>query len=87
MHRKQLIPALLALALPFAAPAGDRFEVSGAYTRAVPPGQPNSAAFMQITNHDSIDHALVGAGSAVSEVAELHTHTMEEGMMKMRQVD
>jgi hypothetical protein len=31
--------------------------------------------------------ALTAASSPVAEVVELHTHTMEDGMMRMRQVD
>jgi copper(I)-binding protein len=70
-----------------AAGAADDLTISGSYARAVPPGQTNSAAFMEITNASPETHALVGAESSVSTVAELHTHTMENGMMKMRRVD
>jgi len=41
---------------------------------------------MIITNNSANDVALVAAESSVSKVTELHTHTMEGGMMKMRQV-
>lgn len=57
------------------------------YVRGVPPGQPNSAAFMQITNKGEAGRALVGGSSPAAEVVELHTHTMDGGMMRMRQVD
>ncbi|MES9935806.1 MAG: copper chaperone PCu(A)C [Sedimenticola sp.] len=67
--------------------AADGVAVSDAYARAVPPGQPNSASFMTIVNNSGADHALVNAESPVSKVVELHTHTMDEGMMKMRRVD
>lgn len=63
------------------------FMSSDAYVRAVPPGQPNSAAFMQLKNTDSQAHALVKATSDVAKVVELHTHTNEGGVMKMRQVE
>jgi copper(I)-binding protein len=65
----------------------DEVVIDGAYVRGVPPGQPNSAAFMKIVNKGSAGHALVSGSSPVAEVVELHTHTMEGGMMRMRQVD
>lgn len=67
--------------------AADDISVSDAYARAVPPGQPNSAAFMVFKNGGDSDHAVVAATSSVSDVAELHTHTMANGMMQMRQVE
>jgi len=70
-----------------AAGAVDDLTISRPYVRAVPPGQANSAAFMEITNASPEPHALLGAESGISDVAELHTHTKENGMMKMRRVD
>ncbi len=67
--------------------AGDGVSVEDPYVRAVPPGQPNSAAFMSLRNATDQTCQLVGASSDVAEVVELHTHTMEDGMMRMRQVD
>lgn len=64
----------------------DSITVKNAYVRAVPDGQPNSAAFMVLVNNSAQDRALVNARSNVSKVVELHTHTKENGMMKMRQV-
>ncbi|MGB5734832.1 MAG: copper chaperone PCu(A)C [Thiohalocapsa sp.] len=83
---------LLAAGLVFglgtqAALGGDAVIVNDPYARAVPPGQPNSAVFMQLSNAGAADRALVSAASTVSEVVELHTHRMEDGMMKMRRVD
>lgn len=62
-------------------------QVSDAYVRAVPPGQPNSAAFMTLANTGSSDRQLVAARGDVARSVELHTHTMHEGMMQMRQVE
>lgn len=61
--------------------------VSDAYARAVPPGQPNSAAFMVLQNNSKQDRALVNARSNISKVVELHTHKKENGVMRMRRVD
>jgi copper(I)-binding protein len=65
----------------------DGITISDPYVRAVPPGQPNSASFMTVTNAGGSDHALVGGSSPAAKVVELHTHTMEGGMMRMRQVE
>jgi periplasmic copper chaperone A len=62
-------------------------SVTDPYARAVPPGQPNSAAFMGLTNGTGEDRALVGAESPTADVVELHTHVMDGGMMRMRRVD
>ncbi len=80
--------AILLLAswlLSGAARAAD-IRVEGAYARAVPPGQPNSAVFMALTNGGDADRALVAAESDAAATAELHTHIMAEDMMQMRRV-
>ncbi len=80
--------ALLASAgLASAGGVADQVMVSDAYTRAVPPGQPNSASFLTVINHSSQGAALVGASSSAAKVVELHNHTMNNGMMQMRRVD
>jgi copper(I)-binding protein len=65
----------------------DAIMVDDPYVRAVPPGQPNSASFMVLHNMSKKGSALTGASSSVAEVVELHTHTLEEGMMRMRKVE
>lgn len=61
--------------------------VDDAYARAVPPGQANSAVFMTLTNGSDQARALTQAASPVAENVELHTHTEEGGMMRMRRVE
>jgi copper(I)-binding protein len=81
--------AVLVLAMPqvYAAGAADSIRVSDAYARAVPPGQPNSAFFMVLENTADRDHALVAAESGVAKAVELHNHSMEGSMMRMRRVE
>ena len=62
-------------------------QIQHAYARAVPPGQPNSAAFMTLRNMSDASNAVVSASSPAAKVVELHTHTMDGGMMKMRKVE
>lgn len=61
-------------------------NVDGAYVRAVPPGQMNSAAFMQLTNNDNQNLSLISATSDAAKNVELHTHTQDNGVMRMRQI-
>jgi len=77
---------LVFIALP-ANSYADSISVKHPYARAVPEGQPNSAAFMVLKNSSEQDRALVNAKSNVSSFVELHTHKKENGMMRMRRVD
>lgn len=93
-HRLSLPAILLLLSSPLAGadPATNNesnpaLMIEDPYVRAVPPGQPNSAAFMTITNPGTADRAVVAAASSAAEVLELHTHRMEGGMMRMRQIE
>lgn len=82
-----LLVTLPLLSTPTAAETAPAISIQDAYVRAVPPGQANSAAFMVITNEGEQDRALVAAASDVAEAVELHTHTMDDGVMRMRQVE
>ena len=62
-------------------------QVQHPYARAVPPGQPNSAAFMTLNNKGHMANAVVSASSPAAKVVEMHTHIMDGGMMKMRKVE
>ena len=87
-----LLTFAAAAALVVAAPsiaagtAADNVTVSDPYVRLAPPGQMVTGAFLVLKNNDDKDHKVVKADNPVSKVTELHTHTMEGGMMKMRPV-
>lgn len=66
--------------------AAEAIEVDDAYVRIAPPNAPATAAFMEFENEDKIDHALVSAKAYINKTTELHTHTNDNGVMKMRQV-
>jgi periplasmic copper chaperone A len=70
-----------------AALPGDTVEIEDAYARPVPPGQPNSAVFMHIVNRGAAAQVVVGGQSDDAAVVELHSHTMEDGMMRMRRIE
>ena len=81
---KKFITLLTALTLSGAAMA--EVQVSDAYARAVPPGQPNSAAFLTLKNTSSDKVVLQSASSPVAKVVELHTHSHVDGVMQMRKL-
>lgn len=70
-----------------ASKAADAVTVEGAFVRAVPPGQPNSAAFMTLVNSSASAQNVTAASSPVAATVELHTHTNNNGVMEMRQID
>ena len=60
--------------------------VTDAIVRAVPPGTPNTAAYMTIRNGSATDRRLIRVDSPVAKTAELHNVINDNGVMKMRQV-
>lgn len=82
MKLKSILLLLLSAGTLFAS----SLSVNNAYVRATPPGLPNSAAFLSITNSSDKDISLLTASSDASKVAELHTHDMKDGIMTMYQV-
>ncbi|WP_421239302.1 copper chaperone PCu(A)C [Aeromonas enteropelogenes] len=75
------------LLLGMTAPALAKVEAVDGYVRLLPPGTPNSAAFMVLKNDADQAVKLVAASSPAAGRAELHTHLHENGVMKMRQVE
>lgn len=58
--------------------------IENGHVRAMPPGQPNTAAFLHVTNHGKENVRLVDVSTPVSKKAEYHSHTKgENGMMRM----
>ncbi|MFW6206088.1 MAG: copper chaperone PCu(A)C [Gemmatimonadota bacterium] len=47
----------------------------------------NSAGYLVLRNDTSTDDALVAVEAAVSDTVELHTVSMDDGVMRMRPVD
>ena len=83
-----LIAALTLVPLANVAADGiaDKITVNDPYVRAVPPVVMTSAAFMQFQNSDEAEQFLVSASTPAAAVVELHMHTMDDGVMRMRQV-
>lgn len=58
--------------------------VEGAYINIPLPGKTSTAAYFTLRNRSAKEVALVAVRSAISPKIELHSHTHENGMMKMR---
>jgi len=57
------------------------------YARESIPGTTISSAYMMLKNVSSKNLRIIAASSSVSDRIEIHEHTMENGLMKMRQRD
>lgn len=62
-----------------------QLTISQAQVRLLPPGVPNSAAYLTIKNDSAKPIILVGAKADFVNKAELHNHLHVNGMMKMQQ--
>jgi copper(I)-binding protein len=62
-------------------------QVENAWARESPPTVANGAAYMTLFNSGDETDRLVAASGNIAETIELHTHLMEDGVMKMRQVE
>ncbi|MCB1773774.1 MAG: copper chaperone PCu(A)C [Gammaproteobacteria bacterium] len=64
----------------------DRITVNDPYIRAVPPVVKTSAAFMQMQNNGDAEYFLVDASTPAAGAVELHMHTNDDGVMRMRRI-
>ncbi len=72
---------LLAVA---AEPAG--LSLEGAWVRALPPGQPNTAAYLTATNRGAAAVTIIGASAAIAGTTQIHTTREVDGLLRMEQV-
>ncbi len=79
------IPALLLLVLPALVFA--EIRVSDARIVAPIPGQSISAGYFLLSNGGSDARALVGVKSGSASRIEMHTHVMEDTMMRMVEME
>lgn len=62
-------------------------EIEHPWARATAPSAPNGAAYLVLNGTGGGSDRLVSAATPVADKAELHTHLMDNGVMKMRPVD
>jgi copper(I)-binding protein len=82
---RTLIAAAAMFLLAFAAQAEDGLKIEQPWARATPGGAKNGAAY--VTLESASADALIAASSPVAEKVQLHTNTMEGGVMKMGPVE
>jgi copper(I)-binding protein len=84
--------AVLAVALTaaFGAAAADYsgagLKVVNPWARATPPGASTAVGYMKLTNTSGAPLTVVGGSTAVAERVEIHSMSMEGGVMRMRPV-
>ena len=78
--RTLCVIAVAALATPAA--YAQSVKVENAWARATVPGQKTGSVYVDLTS--SADAALVAAGSPLAARTELHSMTMDGGVMRMR---
>ena len=79
-----LVFSLAPLLSVAAEPAG--LTLDGAWVRALPPGQPNTAAYLTATNRGAAAVTIVGAVAAIAAGTEIHTTREVDGLQRMEQV-
>ena len=80
---KKTLFLLLFVTLPAFA---STLKITNPYVRLMPPTSPTTGAFMVIENTSAKEVKLIKAESDICNLVELHTHKMEDGVMKMREV-
>lgn len=86
---KARISALLWVLLPLAAAirAEPALELRDAWVRALPPTQPNTAAYLVVANAGSTAQTIVGASADLAGRVEIHTMGEVDGYMRMQQLE
>ena len=65
----------------------DSFIVENAWVRQPLIGQTTTAAYLKLTSRLSSNSRILAVYADKAETAELHTHSLEGGAMRMRKVD
>lgn len=81
---RNLALLLLSLLLIPATHAADTVAVTDAWVRLPPPGAQIAAAYLTLSSKQTISMSSVT--SPLAEAVEIHTMSMHNGMMKMRQL-
>ena len=76
---------IFALLISFSLSSAAQITIENPSVRAMPPGQPNTAAFMVMHNTDKEVVRLVKLTTSIAKKAEFHSHKKDEkGVMRMR---
>lgn len=78
--------SFLLLGAALAVQAEETLEVQNPVVRAVPAFMKTTAGFMTLVNRTDQARMIVGASSPKAGVIELHMHTNDDGVMRMRRI-
>ncbi|MCK4860752.1 MAG: copper chaperone PCu(A)C [Rhodobacteraceae bacterium] len=87
MTLKTLATIAISMLISLGAAQAQDIHIEDAYARAASPIAKSGAAFMHIMNMGDVDDRLIAVRTDVAMMPELHTHIMEDGVAKMREVE
>ncbi|MCB1476222.1 MAG: copper chaperone PCu(A)C [Rhodobiaceae bacterium] len=95
MSARRIVAALALVAMAFFSAGAssaheyetDTVKIGHPWLRVPPPGATVAAAYLSLTGKDGKDDRLVSVSIPVAERTELHTMTMDGGVMKMRPLE
>ena len=61
-------------------------DIENAWVRALPPGQPNTAAYLTLVNRGEVMVVVESASADVADKVEIHTTRSADGLMRMEQL-
>ena len=78
---------MLAFGLPGSVVKASTLSVSDGWYRLMPPGSERSAGYLQLENRGPGDSVIVAVRSPQLDKVEIHSHSMKDGVMRMRKLD
>ena len=87
MTLKTLAAITISMFISAGAVLAGTIQIEHTYARASSPVAKSGAAFMHIMNMGEEDDTLVAVRTSAAKMPELHTHIMEDGVAKMREVE
>ena len=85
----RFLPRFLYLSfyLVFATSQAHAVEITDAWMRALPPGQPTAAAYLTLNNPGDTPVRVVAVSAEFAERAEIHESRQVDGMWRMRRLE
>lgn len=87
MTLRFLATIAFSLLISLGAAQAQDIQIEHQYARAASPIAKTGAAFMHIMNNGTHDDTLIAVRTESAKMPELHTHIMENGVAKMREVE
>lgn len=87
MTFKISLVAMISLVISAGMAFSQDIQIEHQYARAASPIAKTGAVFMHIMNMGEEDDQMVSAITTVAKKVELHTHIIEDGVAKMREVE